>query len=312
MTEADLASGIRASAAFRHIAIAGTGRAGTSFLVRYLTALGMDTSLARDPAGVSWDEDANAGLEQDLASGVAGAMPYIVKSPWLFATIDQVLARRDIALDAVIIPVRNIVEAASSRAIIERQMIHHTAPWMAESSLNWEAWGTTPGGIVYSLNPMDQVRLLAVGFHKLLERLVAAEIPVIFLSFPRFTEDATYLFRTLRPLLPPDIDETRATHVLAELADASKVRVGRELSGAHPQADGAGPKLYEYPTADKIENIALRRELAHLRREADHLRRQCGIGWQRFSWRLARRLRDIITTAWALAPGKAGRRFGRR
>ena len=35
----------------RHLIIAGTGRAGTSFLVRYLTELGLDTTLARQGTG---------------------------------------------------------------------------------------------------------------------------------------------------------------------------------------------------------------------------------------------------------------------
>jgi len=309
----------------RHIAIAGTGRAGTSFLVRYLTALGLDTTLARNPDSTAWNEDANAGFEQELATGVAGLMPYVVKSPWLFASIDQVLARKDIALDAVIIPMRDLVEAAASRAILERQAIHRAAPWMAESDLNWEAWGATPGGILYSLNALDQARLLAVGFHKLLERLVAAEIPVVFLSFPRFTEDAAYLFRVLRPLLPPDIDEARAARVLAELADSAKVRVGDELSGAQPQPQGEVDKIYRYPSAETVDNIALRRELTRLRHEADSrdailaqtqaevdelrlersrmeqeaesLRCQLDTVWRSRSWRLMQPLRAMVTFA---------------
>ncbi len=293
------------SAPSRHVAIAGTGRAGTSFLVRYLTALGLDTSLARFPGiEAHWNEDANAGLEHELGTGIAGAMPYIVKSPWLFASIDQVLSRGDIALDAVIIPVRDLVEAASSRAILERQAIHRASPWMAETDLNWEAWGATPGGVLYSLNPMDQARLLAMGFHKLIERLAAAEIPVIFLSFPRFTQDAAYLFRALRPLLPPEIDEMRAAGVLAELADASKIRVGGELAGPPPEMEG----VYGHPSADKLDNIALRRELARLRRametlklehgnsveEADNLRRQLDVVWRSHSWRLLGPVRAAV------------------
>jgi hypothetical protein len=35
--------------------------------------------------------------------------------------------------------------------------------------------------------------------------------PGDFPSFPRFTEDAAYLFCTLRPFLPPEIDEATAT-----------------------------------------------------------------------------------------------------
>ena len=47
----------------RHLIIAGTGRAGTSFLVRYLTELGLDTIPTREGEAAWWDVEANAGLE---------------------------------------------------------------------------------------------------------------------------------------------------------------------------------------------------------------------------------------------------------
>ena len=43
---------------------------------------------------------------------------------------------------------------------------------------------------------------LAVGFHQLLERLSHTDVPIVFLAFPRFTNDPDYLFRKLRPILP--------------------------------------------------------------------------------------------------------------
>ena len=53
----------------RHLIIAGTGRAGTSLLVRYLTELGLDRTLARNGDMAEWDAEANAGLENVLISG---------------------------------------------------------------------------------------------------------------------------------------------------------------------------------------------------------------------------------------------------
>lgn len=251
----------------RHVAIAGTGRAGTSFLVKYLTALGLDTTLSRSPKSADWNETANAGLEENLVEGDAARLPYYVKSPWLFAWIDRVLSRRDIGLDGVIIPVRDLVEASTSRAVLERQAVHGAAPWMAEAELNWEMWGETPGGILYSLNPVDQARLLAVGFHKLIERLVAEEVPIIFLSFPRFVEDSSYLYRTLRPLLPSQISESQAAKVFPDLADATKVRVGLEL-GKRRSAYGIEERaIYQYPSQEDVDAFALRRELARVRKE---------------------------------------------
>jgi hypothetical protein len=71
----------------RHLVIAGTGRAGTSFLVRYLTELGLDTTLARNGDRAGWDSEANAGLESLLVSG--NDLPYVVKSPWIGEYVEQ-------------------------------------------------------------------------------------------------------------------------------------------------------------------------------------------------------------------------------
>ena len=49
-----------------HLVIAGTGRAGTSFLVRYLHQLGLETELAGAHRRPSWDAMANAGLETNF------------------------------------------------------------------------------------------------------------------------------------------------------------------------------------------------------------------------------------------------------
>ena len=65
----------------RHLVIAGTGRAGTSFLVRYLTELGLDTTLTRKGDAADWDTEANAGLEDLVVAGKS--LPYVVKSPWI-------------------------------------------------------------------------------------------------------------------------------------------------------------------------------------------------------------------------------------
>ena len=83
-----------------HLIIAGTGRAGTSFLVRYLTELGLDTTLARNGDRASWDADANAGLENQLVCGAN--LPYVVKSPWIGEYVDQILNERQLKIDAFI------------------------------------------------------------------------------------------------------------------------------------------------------------------------------------------------------------------
>ena len=253
----------------RHLAIAGTGRAGTSFLVKYLTELGFDTTLARQgPERAFWDEQSHAGLEE-LLVGDLQDLPYVVKSPWMFQNVDQLLARPDFALDGVIIPIRSLAEAATSRVVNELYHIQQATPWMAETDQTWEVWsGTAAGGVLFSLNPLDQARILAVGFHKLIEALVAADVPVILLSFPRLVEDADYLFDRLGSVLPAAITRDQARLAHGKTADPTKIRVGKEI-GVTSDAAATPSTIYSYPKFERVDTIALKREVSRLRREGE-------------------------------------------
>lgn len=246
-----------------HLLIAGTGRAGTSVLVKYLAELGLSTHITVQEQAF-WDDDAHAGLEDLILHG-GEELPYVVKSPWLHEFVDEVLERDDIAIDGVIIPIRNLTDAASSRSIRELQNVHRAHESMAEERKTWDTWGTTPGGILYSLNPLDQARLLAVGFHHLVERLTRANVPMHLLAFPRFAQDPQYLFSTLKDCLPASIDADAAFAAHRSVVDTEKVRVGQELSGkALPETTRKSPE--RYPSLREIDNAALRREITKIRR----------------------------------------------
>jgi hypothetical protein len=212
----------------KHLIIAGTGRAGTSFLVRYLSELGLDTTLARNGDCADWDAEANAGLENLLVSGAN--LPYVVKSPWIGEYVEQILNEKQFKIDAFIVPVRDLAEAATSRVVLEQRAIHQHNPWMADQlDRTWETYGHTAGGLVYSLNPLDQARLLAVQFHQLVLKASEADTPLVFPVFPRIATDWEYLHRSLRPILPPEITEDVARAAHTKVADAAKVRVTREI-----------------------------------------------------------------------------------
>lgn len=258
-----------------HLLIAGTGRAGTSALVRYLTGLGLDTHLSRRGTDAQWYEAAEAGLEDIPLSAVSSDAPYVVKSPWSYQFAQEMLDDPGIVLDAVIVPVRNLVEAASSRSICELHELHKAASWMAEVASTWEHWGTTPGGVIYSLNPVDVARLLAVGFHRLIERLVQADVPIVLLAFPRFAADPDYLHRRLAPVLPIAAPEELAREVHHATFHVEKIRVGRELDAPdEPPSVGKvrGPSLAALEImALKREVITFREQLSTARAERDAL-----------------------------------------
>lgn len=212
-----------AEALSRHLYIAGTGRAGTSFLVRYLTAIGMDTTLTRQGNEANWVEDANAGLEEVPNKLFGPDIPYVVKSPWLYLVVDEVIAKAKDRIDGLIVPVRELSRAARSRTAVERRAIHRAAPWLGGLEKRWDVWGTTPGGVVYSLEEADQARLLAVGFHVVVERFVAADLPILFIHFPRMVLDHGYLFQKLQPFLPRNVTIEIAMEAFTRIIDVTKV-----------------------------------------------------------------------------------------
>lgn len=162
------------------VIITGTGRAGTTFLVRLLTTLGLDTGYTPK----NWPRDyfahCDAGLERDLAAPDA---PYIVKNPALCETLESILADGRVLIDHAFIPIRELEAVASSRIRVGG----------ADESV--------PGGLLKNPNPVFQKAVLAEMFHRLVHTLVARDIPHTFLLFPRFACDADYAYVRLRPIL---------------------------------------------------------------------------------------------------------------
>ncbi|HVU33022.1 MAG TPA: hypothetical protein VHE61_06285 [Opitutaceae bacterium] len=186
----------------RHkIIISGTGRAGTTFLVRLLTALDLPTGYNQR----SWKDDyfphCSAGLERKITDA---SSPYIVKDPELCVTLGDVLRDHDLVIDHAIIPIRDLESATLSRARIGG------------------AHGEIPGGLVGTDTAAAQKTVLATRFHQIVHTLVSHDIPHTFLLFPRFVRDADYAFARLHPIFP-QIDRTRFLAAFREIADPSLV-----------------------------------------------------------------------------------------
>ncbi|KVR42928.1 hypothetical protein WK17_15670 [Burkholderia multivorans] len=166
---------------------------------------------------------------------------------------------------------RDIVEAATSRVTLELQgRLAHEA--IAEEYTRWETWGTTPGGVVYSLNALDQARLLAIGFHHVVHALVKKNIPIMFLDFPTLVEDGAYLYDRLAPVLEKYISRDDALSVHASLARPDMVRAGKELAAP----DEVTKTSIRYPDHSTLDRAALFRALKQSRSETlqarDYLR----------------------------------------
>jgi hypothetical protein len=165
---------------YRKVIITGTGRAGTTFLVRLLTELGLDTGFTRDTWRTDYHEHSSSGLELRMADPKA---PYIVKNPALCTELEPLLATGLFHIDHAFVPMRQLNDAACSRARIGG------------------AGGNVPGGLWQTEDPNRQKGDLAEMFHDLVYTLVVHEIPHTFLHFPRFARDPYYTYRKLAPVL---------------------------------------------------------------------------------------------------------------
>jgi hypothetical protein len=161
--------------------------------------------------------------------------PYVVKDAWLFAYCDEI-DTTEVAIDALIIPVRELMSAATSR-IFQERMDLADSEWRRRPLVNVK--GGAEGGVVYSLDPTDQARILAVGFYQLIHWAVANDIPLVFLEFPRLVEDDAYLIDSLWPWLEPHCTLAQAKEAFASTARTSAVRIDEKPEVLHAPSESS-------------------------------------------------------------------------
>lgn len=171
-----------------HILIGGTGRAGTTLLVQYFTALGFDTGFTSDQARRRVDPISHGGLEHSLKRG---NLAYVSKSPYYFQRLDQHLDSGDLQVRCCIVPVRDLFDAAESRRSVSKRA--------AESGKDPLKH---PGGMIKARRGSGkQEEKLAIGFYKLLHTLAVHSIPVFMTPFPQFARDHEVLYASLHDIL---------------------------------------------------------------------------------------------------------------
>jgi hypothetical protein len=170
-----------------HLLITGPGRSGTTLLVQLFEELGFDTNLDHS----NYDEIANAGLEWSFTDPNP---PYVVKNPkasrrlrgWIEAGVIE-----PAQLDFVVVAVRDLTQAAQSRATV-----------------------STKRNRIGAVGGLDNVRWarrqdseLARQLAELMLTIADYEIPHLVIAYPRLARDSEYCFRTLAPALP-SIDQS--------------------------------------------------------------------------------------------------------
>ena len=259
-----------ASSPRHHAVIAGTGRAGTTFLVQFLAACGVDTG-----EQTVVDDRANAGLEIPLNHPEA---PYLIKDPWLYTYCED-LDLSALAVDVVILPMRDLTDAATSRLIQEKA---HVLENMPEHFARAGSYGQVVGGSIYSLETTDLERLLAVGFYRVLQWAVRHELTICLVDFPRLVNDGDYLIDAVWPWLQAYCTKDEARAAFAATARPQLVTELKKANFTPTEADFAAMQRV---LRDAEKTIALLQDNVQFQLEEQGRLRQT------VSWRLTAPIR---------------------
>lgn len=230
------------------IIITGTGRAGTTFLVRLFTELGLDTGFDSDNWKKSYHDHCRAGLEHPPLALLDPAAPSIIKNPNLSTELPALLAAKSCSslnIEHVFIPIRELEEAAKSRVLIGGQN------------------GNIPGGLWQTNDPSQQKMVLAETFHGLVHTLTQYEIPHTFLAFPRFATDAEYTYHKIS-FLVPHLSEATFAEIFRRVSNPDYIHSYKEAVHADP----AIAANYLNYLAEEEQNKRRHKRLKRLRRTA--------------------------------------------
>jgi hypothetical protein len=193
--------------------------------------------------------------------------PYVAKDPWLFAYCEA-LDLAEVKIDALIVPVRDLLDTSTSRVLQERASLAE-GEWRQRPPV--DVRGGADGGAIYSLDVVDQARLLATGFYRLVHWATTREIPIYLVDFPRIVEDAEYLIQSLWPVLAEHCSRQMARNAFSQTADPRHVRIG-PLPEPVPPSSLALNGERGVPTAQNLDRDAMSMLLGERDREVAALR----------------------------------------
>lgn len=159
------------------ILITGTGRCGTTFLMRLFAHLEMPNGVNAASSENGIFRNCNSGLELDVHLTNVARSPYILKCPSYIDKLHE--AVKKVKIDWLIMPIREYQEAAQSRA-------DH---------------GRAAGGYLRGSNVQSELagayKAIAHGIRVMTQH----DIPFILLDFDRMVGNHTYLYNKLEPIM---------------------------------------------------------------------------------------------------------------
>lgn len=156
------------------ILITGTGRCGTTFLIKMFTFLNFNTGFTKYNYHHNISKNCNSGMEKIYTENY-----YILKNPNFILNIEHILQDPSIKIKKVIIPIRNFKDSAKSR-------VKH---------------GNNDGGLWNSTNELTQINFYKHITSNYLYFMAKYDIDTIFIDFDRMINDKQYLFNKLKPIL---------------------------------------------------------------------------------------------------------------
>lgn len=156
------------------ILITGTGRCGTTFLIKLFTFLNFDTGFTKENYYSSISKNCNSGMEKKYNENY-----YILKNPTFMRNIEYIAKDTSIKIKYVIIPVRDLVASAKSR-------VKH---------------GHQDGGLWNAKDEFTQIKFYKDIIANYISVSTKYEINTIFIDFDKMVTEPSYLFNKIRHIL---------------------------------------------------------------------------------------------------------------
>ena len=178
------------------ILITGTGRCGTTFLIKLFTFLDFDTGYDRNNYNEFIFSNCNSGMEKEYTDNY-----YVIKNPIFITNIEEIVKNTSIIIKNVIIPIRDLQMSAKSR-------VSH---------------GFATGGLWNAQDELSQIEF----YKNILTNYICIstkyDINTIFIDFDKMINDKTYLFNKLKNILDEkNIDLETFSRVYDEVSLTSK------------------------------------------------------------------------------------------
>lgn len=178
------------------ILITGTGRCGTTFLIKLFSFLDFHTGYNRNNYKLSISSNCNSGMERNYKDNY-----YILKNPTFISNIENIVKDKSIIIKNIIIPIRDLKKSAESR-------VKH---------------GNANGGLWNANDELSQIDFYKDILTNYIFISTKYNINTIFIDFDKMINDKTYLFNKLKSILDEkNIDLETFSCVYDEVSRSSK------------------------------------------------------------------------------------------